>query len=216
MRRRIELEIFFATGIIIILNTFVLANLHAVQVVSVFTIFFPIIRTLALYTALFLTGVILLLLGQKKWLWWLFILIISLMTFHVIQNLYMLIIIPNIQDKPVEIITDALLIWGSNVLVFALWYWFVDGGGPLKRLNPGNRSKIDLFFPQYQTMISGWELWRPRFLDYFFLSFFTSTSFAPADTLPLSKRVKLLMVSQASISLVIIGMVVSRAISLLQ
>ena len=137
------------------------------------------------------------------------------MSFVLLHNLLVLILNSDIQSQPITILIDAGLIWVSGLLIFALWYWIIDGGGPIQRDRDYDVAKIDLLFPQLQTHLKNRKEWKPQYLDYFFFSYFTSSSFAPADTLPLTKRVKVLMMLQASLSLVIIGMVVSRAISLL-
>lgn len=145
-----------------------------------------------------------------------FVLLLSFLTFHIIINLYLLIINPVIADDGKVILADAFIIWAVSLIVFSLWYWIIDRGGPISRLKNDEKTRYDLLFPQYQSDIPGWKEWNPKFLDYLFFSFFTSTGFSPADTLPLSKRAKLLMMIEAFISLIIIGMVASRAISLIQ
>lgn len=144
-----------------------------------------------------------------------FYLLLTLMLLNIVANLYLLIINPKISDNGVAILTDASLIWIVSLVVFSLWYWIIDRRGPIARELESEDTRYDLLFPQYQAKIPGWEHWQPKFLDYLFFSFFTSTGFSPADTLPLTKRVKLLMMTEATISLIIIGMVISRAISLI-
>ena len=145
-----------------------------------------------------------------------FSLLLSFLTFHIVINLYLLIVDPRIADDGKAILADAFLIWSVSLIVFSLWYWIIDRGGPISRLKNDEKTRYDLLFPQYQSDIPGWKEWKPKFLDYLFFSFFTSTGFSPADTLPLSKRAKLLMMIEAFISLIIIGMIASRAISLIQ
>jgi hypothetical protein len=53
------------------------------------------------------------------------------------------------------------------------------------------------------------------FVDYLYLSFTNCTAFSPTDTMPVKPSVKLLMMFQGFTALVTIGVVVSRAISLL-
>lgn len=144
-----------------------------------------------------------------------FFLLLATLTVGIFSNLYLLIVNPRISDNGVIILTEALLIWIFSLFVFTFWYWLVDKGGPISRAEEGENTRYDLLFPQYQSIIPGWEKWHPHFLDYMFFSFFTSTGFSPADTLPLTKRVKFLMMMEASISLIIIGMVAARAISLI-
>lgn len=146
----------------------------------------------------------------------LFIILMSLLTANIVLNLLDLVVNRRISDNGAAIVADASLILFTSIGVFAIWYWFIDRGGPLSREIDDEDYKYDLLFPQYQTVIRGWEKWKPNFWDYYVFSFFTCTGFSPADTLPLSLKVKLLMMIEASISLIIIGMVISRALSLIQ
>lgn len=145
-----------------------------------------------------------------------FYLLLFVLIIGILSNLYLLIVNPRISDNGTIILTEALLIWLLSLFVFTFWYWLVDRGGPISRVQENDDTRYDLLFPQYQSKIPGWEKWHPHVIDYLFFSFFTSTGFSPADTLPLTKRVKFLMMIEASISLIIIGMVAARAISLIQ
>jgi uncharacterized membrane protein len=106
---------------------------------------------------------------------------------------------------------DAALIWLANVALFALWYWEVDCGGPMARHHHGYRS-TDFIFPQ-ATLPDQQPAWSPRFIDYLFLAFNTSTAFSPTDTLVLSGHAKVLMMAQSLISLVVIAVLAARAIN---
>lgn len=111
-----------------------------------------------------------------------------------------------------QLFAPAALIWAINVLVFALGYWELDGGGP------GRRSEIteepgDFLFPQ-QTNERLNKGWSPEFVDYLFLAFNTATAFSPTDTMVLSRPAKALMMAQASISLLTIGLVVARGVNI--
>jgi uncharacterized membrane protein len=109
----------------------------------------------------------------------------------------------------------AVHMWVVNVLLFGLWYWQLDGGGPLERAAcaPADR---DFLFPQ-QTEPSLLERdWRPLFLDYLYVSFTNSTAFSPTDTMPLSRWAKMLMLVQSAISLALAVMVVARAVNFLK
>jgi hypothetical protein len=90
---------------------------------------------------------------------------------------------------------DAALIWVANVLMFALWYWEIDGGGPGKRHRDGYASS-DFVFPQVALGQATNPPWCPGFVDYLFLAFNTSTAFSPTDTMVLSRRAKSLMMLQ--------------------
>ncbi len=106
----------------------------------------------------------------------------------------------------------AVDIWVTNMIIFAVWYWELDGGGPRLRAEAPARHH-DFLFAQYQ-LPEPWT-WRPVFLDYLFVAFTNAASFAPADTLPLTIRAKAIMSVQSVISLGVILIVAARAISIL-
>ena len=118
-------------------------------------------------------------------------------------------------EGALNLLWDAVLTWTSNVLTFAIWYWFLDGGGPDRRAStePG---PADFAFPQHTASLPGWENWSPGILDYVFVAFNTSTAFSPTDTLVLSRSAKFLCMVQASISLVIIAMLAARVVNTIQ
>lgn len=112
------------------------------------------------------------------------------------------------------LLIDALNIWITNVIIFALWYWSTDRGGP-PSCGLTKRAEADFLFPQ--MTISGREFgtWIPGFIDYLFLAFTNATAFSPADTMPLTPRVKLMMMAEAIISLLTIAFVAARAVGIL-
>ena len=109
----------------------------------------------------------------------------------------------------------ASTLWFTNILVFALWYWKLDGGGPLKRERATDRSDSDFLFPQMLTAEGRDSSWSPHFIDYLFLAFNTSTAFSPTDTAVLSRWAKLVTMLQALISLMIVVLLASRAVNIL-
>ncbi len=117
-----------------------------------------------------------------------------------------------------ELLLAAFQIWLTNVLVFALWYWETDGGGPDARLSQPRRQ-IDFLFPQ----LAAGEVaptdtrprWRPKFFDYVFLSFCTATAFSPADTFPLTPTGKFLMMTEGLVSFITIAVIAARAINII-
>jgi hypothetical protein len=113
-----------------------------------------------------------------------------------------------------QLILDTLVLWFGNVLVFAVWYWLIDGGGPPARRDPAAR-RMDFAFPQRAVAFPGWEKWQPRFLDYVYLAFSGSTQFGLGDTSILSIRAKLLMMVQASVSVLVLVFLASIAIGLI-
>jgi hypothetical protein len=110
----------------------------------------------------------------------------------------------------------------TNVLVFALWYWKLDGGGPNERDRRTGRLDSSFLFPQMLRPESpdsqsgqNSQDWSPHFVDYLFLAFNTSTAFSPTDTAVLSRRAKLGMMTQALISLAIVVLLAARAVGVL-
>lgn len=111
-----------------------------------------------------------------------------------------------------SLLRSAVLLWCSNVLVFALWYWEVDGGGPHQRHLSGHQA-ADLMFPQQADgNKSGWV---PHFVDYIFVAFTGATALSPTDTYPLTRTAKMLMMIEACISLVIVVLLAARAVNIL-
>jgi uncharacterized membrane protein len=111
------------------------------------------------------------------------------------------------------LIYASLPIWLTNVVVFGLWYWELDRGGPAERQLPGHR-RPDFLFPQMSVPGSS-PKWVPSLLDYLYTSFTNATAFSPTDTMPLTAWAKLLMSVQALASLVTVAVVISRAVNIL-
>lgn len=113
-----------------------------------------------------------------------------------------------------QLILAAVGIWLTSIIVFALWYWQVDRGGPVARCRPGS-VKPDLFFPQMANPELAEPGWSPTFVDYLYVSLTNCMAFSPTDTMPLTHRVKLLMGAQSLVSLATIAIVGSRAVNIL-
>jgi len=113
-----------------------------------------------------------------------------------------------------SLLRAAVHMWVVNVLLFALWFWQLDGGGPLERPTcaPADR---DFLFPQQTEPLLLESGWRPLFLDYLYVSFTNATAFSPTDAMPLSRWAKMLMLVQSAISLALAVMVVARAVNIL-
>lgn len=112
------------------------------------------------------------------------------------------------------LISAAIGIWLTNVVVFALVYWELDRHGPHAR-SIGEESDPDLLFPQMSLDQPRFTSWAPAFEDYLYVSFTNSTAFSPTDTMPLTRRVKMAMLAQALVSLVTIALVAARAVNIL-
>ncbi|HEX6499460.1 MAG TPA: hypothetical protein VF054_10565 [Micromonosporaceae bacterium] len=106
-------------------------------------------------------------------------------------------------------------IWLTNVIVFALWYWEFDRGGPVARAH-ARHPYPDFQFPQMATPDTSHHEWEPAFIDYLYLSFTNATAFSPTDTLPFSRWAKLTMLTQSAVSLITVALVIARAVNILQ
>jgi hypothetical protein len=113
-----------------------------------------------------------------------------------------------------ELLIAAINIFFTNIIVFGLWYWEIDAGGPMTRYLVDVEFP-DFLFPQYDVTRIAPPDWRPTFVDYLYVSLTNATAFSPTDTLPLTHRAKLLMGFQALISLLTIAMVAARAVNIL-
>jgi hypothetical protein len=117
---------------------------------------------------------------------------------------------------PGQLLITGADIWLTNVVVFALWYWEFDRGGPVARALNIGRKYPDFQFPQ---MVSPPEMvppdWEPAFLDYLYLAFTNASAFSPTDVMPLSRWAKVAMTVQSLISIVTVALVVSRAVNIL-
>ena len=113
-----------------------------------------------------------------------------------------------------KLLGGAAQLWLTNIIVFALWYWELDRGGPDERCIPEHKEP-DFLFPQMGTPGAARPGWGPKFVDYLYIAFTNATAFSPADTMPLTAWAKMLMASEAFVSLLIIALVASRAVGIL-
>jgi hypothetical protein len=123
--------------------------------------------------------------------------------------------IPKHAETPQALLRSACVLWVTNVLVFALWYWKLDAGGPIGRETTGDGLNSSFLFPQMLGQKEGDPNWTPQFMDYLFLSFNTSTAFSPTDTAALSRWAKVGMMMQSLISLMIVVLLAARAVNIL-
>lgn len=105
-------------------------------------------------------------------------------------------------------------IWLTNVIVFGLWYWELDRGGPVSRCLPFHREP-DLLFPQMSNPDAAPPGWTPSFFDYIYTSFTNAAAFSPTDTMPLSQWAKALFLIQSLASLVTGVLVIARIANIL-
>jgi len=142
----------------------------------------------------------------------------GVVTLSMICSLALLIMaLPAHRETPQQLLRSAAALWVANILVFASWYWRLDAGGPHKRdLRPGH-SEGAFLFPQMTMAPTAKPAkeWSPMFIDYLFLAFNTSTAFSPTDVPVLSRWAKVLMMTQAMISLLVIALLAARAVNIL-
>ena len=128
--------------------------------------------------------------------------------------------LPDKKESPPALLLSASMLWITNILVFALWYWRLDAGGPNHRDRRAEHKDGAFLFPQ-MTMSdealaeSNQQDWSPNFVDYLFLAFTTSTAFSPTDAPVLARWAKLLMMLQSLLSLLIIALLAARAVNIL-
>jgi len=120
---------------------------------------------------------------------------------------------------PSSLLVTGLAIWLTNIIVFALWYWEFDQGGPVARALATKPRLPDFLFAN-MTVWDDPNLvakdWQPAFTDYLYLAFTNATAFSPTDTLPLTRWAKMMMTLQALVSLITVALVVARAVNIFQ
>jgi hypothetical protein len=145
----------------------------------------------------------------------------GILTFWVIASVVLLIAaLPDHKETPSELLSSAGILWATNVLVFSLWYWRLDAGGPHRRDSRFGHPDGAFLFPQMtlppETKKKAVEHgWSPNFIDYLFLAFNTSTAFSPTDVPVLKRWAKILMMLQSVISLTVLALLAARAVNIL-
>jgi hypothetical protein len=146
---------------------------------------------------------------------------LGVITLAVLSSLVLLVTrLPAHKESPVELLRAAAALWVSNVLVFASWYWRLDGGGPNERDKLAVHKDGAFLFPQMMMDPAlreqmGEDHWNPGFVDYLFLAFNTSTAFSPTDVPVLSRWAKVMMILQSIISLATLALLAARAVNIL-
>jgi len=145
----------------------------------------------------------------------------ALVTIAMIVSVVLLIAaLPSHRESPTELLISAAALWTTNVLVFALWYWRLDAGGPHGRDSRLGHPDGAFLFPQMtmppdEKIAAGQHTWSPNFVDYLFIAFNTSTAFSPTDVPVLARWGKLLMMLQSIISLTVLVLLAARAVNIL-
>ncbi|HEY2125365.1 MAG TPA: hypothetical protein VGG94_07875, partial [Chthoniobacterales bacterium] len=142
----------------------------------------------------------------------------SITTIALIGSVILLVrLLPSHKEDPVTLLCSGAELWFTNVLVFAVWYWRLDGGGPTARQEKADFGRRSFLFPQMQIPRDeradfACVSWRPGFIDYLFVAFTQSSTFGPTDAPILGRWVKILTMMQISISLSIVILLISRAV----
>jgi uncharacterized membrane protein len=145
----------------------------------------------------------------------------SVVTLGLVVSVFMLIrALPEHLQSPTELLLSAASLWLTNILVFAVWYWRLDAGGPHGRDQRAGHSDGAFLFPQMTLppeppTAANPRQWSPNFVDYLFLAFNTSTAFSPTDVPVLARWAKILMMLQSLISLTVIALLAARAVNIL-
>jgi uncharacterized membrane protein len=113
-----------------------------------------------------------------------------------------------------RLLVSGAVLWLTNVLVFAVWYWELDRGGPVQRFAHPD-GPVDLLFPQMASPGFAHPGWRPGFADYLYMSLTNATAFSPTDTMPLTHTAKAVMAVQSVTALLTVALVVARAVNIL-
>lgn len=144
-----------------------------------------------------------------------------IVTVYVVTALVLLIhALPQHTENSIQLLKSAGLLWLANIVVFGSWYWRLDAGGPHKRERRPEHTDGAFLFPQMALSGDiraslGLRGWSPQFLDYLFLAFSTSTALSSADTFPLNRWAKVMMMGQSLISLSIIALLAARSVNIL-
>jgi uncharacterized membrane protein len=117
------------------------------------------------------------------------------------------------ESSGAQLLLKGTTIWGTNVIAYALWFWGLDRGGPVKRGQP-NPPPPDFQFPQMENPTLAEPGWYPQLFDYIFVSFTNSIAFSPTDAMPLTRRAKALMLSESAVSALSIMLVAARAVNI--
>lgn len=140
----------------------------------------------------------------------------SVMTFSNTFSAVLLIklLVSGISNNPNQLLLSGGTIWITNIIIFSLWFWDLDRGGPGARAEAINQYP-DFMFPQMQDSNYAQPNWQPNFFDYLYTSFTNASAFSPTDVLPLTRWAKVLMMIQSFTSLVTVGLIIARAINTL-
>ncbi len=165
----------------------------------------------------FATILVLWLISRNEWVRHIVVAYLVWVTLRLVGKvgLVMYIVISRPQKVVGVLLTDTVVLWFVNVVLFSIWYWIIDGGGPRARRD-GTAKRFDFAFPQRAEALPDWDNWKPSFWDYLFLGFTGSTQFGQGDTDVLSLRAKFLLMVQVVLSFTVIVFIASVAIGLIR
>jgi len=148
--------------------------------------------------------------------WWTGIALTGVMTASNIASAVQLVqrLIDGTIKSPTSLLAFGGSIWLTNMVVFSLWYWEFDRGGPGARAEAIDPYP-DFLFPQMTNAEYSPEEWRPTYFDYLFTSYTNASAFSPTDVMPLTRWAKMLMMIQSATSLITVGLVIARAVNIL-
>jgi len=170
---------------------------------------------LVLRVASLLAVIVLWILNRKGDLFKAIVVFNGMLTLGLLANMTALIdVLFGLSSQAVKsLLVDVVLMAVSDILIFSIWYWIIDPPGVEE--NPHEDAPWEFLFPQRGSVLPHYESWQPRYTDYLYLAFTTSFAFSPTDTLPLTRRAKMLMLLQSSISLITLTAIAGSAINIL-
>ncbi|MCE9620010.1 MAG: hypothetical protein K8R92_08870 [Planctomycetes bacterium] len=118
------------------------------------------------------------------------------------------------QDNPKFLLLSASLVYLENIAVFTAYYWRFDHIHH-RELAPGETCHPGIVFPHHTMTFKTLRGWRPKIVDYLFLSFNTSSTFGPTLPIPLRGSIQLGMMLQVTIAMAVLVMLAARAIGLI-
>ncbi len=165
--------------------------------------------------SLLLMVLVLWIMNRKQLLFTVIILTNTVFTLGLLLNMFGLLDILRgvVYQKVESLLLDVILLAIANILLFSIWYWILDPPGVDGSVR--DDEPWDFLFPQRAQTIPNYEKWVPRYTDYIYLAFTTSFAFSPTDTLPLTRRAKLFMLLQSTISIVTLTAIAGAAINIL-
>nr|WP_041314020.1 hypothetical protein [Mycobacterium sp. JS623] len=121
-----------------------------------------------------------------------------------------------VSNKPAVLLGSGGAIFVTNIIVFGIWYWELDRGGPFAR-RAGEQPYPDFMFPQMDPDTAKLVKpgWRPTFVDYLYVSLTNAMAFSPTDTMPLARWAKGMMAVQSLVAVTTIALVIARAVNVL-